>query len=101
MRRLPKNWIRISVLLIDVLIGVTVELIIHLLRGVRLNNLFKIHFTREQDSTDTLHVKIIGSALFSNFTPLKKTLNTLGQGSHIIFYFSGGYLIDHTVLVFY
>lgn len=65
-----------------------------------LNNMFKIHFTIRQESSDTLVVKIIGSALFSNFIPLKKSLTELGQGKKIIFDLAEGYLIDHTVLIF-
>jgi MFS superfamily sulfate permease-like transporter len=87
-------------LLVGVLIGVAVKLLIHLSRGVWLNNMFKIHFTIQQTNADTLLVKIIGSALFSNFIPLKKALNQLRPGKTIIFDFSEGYLIDHTVLIF-
>ena len=87
-------------LLVGVLIGVVVKLAIHLLRGVWLNNIFKIHFNIEHIGSDTIKIKIIGSALFSNFIPLKKAIYELEQGKHLIFDFSGGYLIDHTVLIF-
>ncbi|OQK15271.1 sulfate transporter [Methyloprofundus sedimenti] len=87
-------------LLAGVLIGVGVKLLIHLSRGVWWNNMFKIHFTIQQKDSDTLVIKIIGSALFSNFIPLKKALNNLDQGKTLIFDFSEGYLIDHTVLIF-
>lgn len=87
-------------LLVGVLIGIVVKLAIHLLRGVWLNNIFKIHFNIEHIGSDTIKIKIIGSALFSNFIPLKKALYELEQGKHITFDFSGGYLIDHTVLIF-
>lgn len=87
-------------LLAGVLIGVAVKLLIHLSRGVWWNNMFKIHFTIQQKDSDTLVIKIIGSALFSNFIPLKKALNNLDQGKTLIFDFSEGYLIDHTVLIF-
>jgi len=87
-------------LLVGVLIGVTVKLLIHLFRGVWVNNMFKIHFTIQQKGIDTLVIKIIGSALFSNFMPLKKALKDLDQGKKLIFDFSEGYLIDHTVLIF-
>ncbi len=92
----------ISVLATDLLIGVTlgivVKLVIDLVRGVWLSNLFKIHFTIQQQNNDTLVVKLLGSALFSNFLPLKKALAKLEPGKTIIFDFTNGYLIDHTVM---
>jgi MFS superfamily sulfate permease-like transporter len=86
-------------LLVGVLIGVAVKLVIHLMRGVWLNNMFKIHFTI-QHHNNRITVKLLGSALFSNFLPLKMALTKLEQGHTIIFDFSEGYLIDHTVLDF-
>ncbi|WP_432740826.1 SulP family inorganic anion transporter [Methylobacter sp. G7] len=87
-------------LLIGVTLGIVVKLAINLARGVWPNNLFKIHFTIQQQDNDTLTIKLLGSALFSNFLPLKKALAQLEKGKTIIFDFSGGYLIDHTVMEF-
>lgn len=87
-------------LLIGVALGIVVKLAINLTRGVWPNNLFKIHFTISQQGNDTLVVKLLGSALFSNFLPLKKALANLDQGKTVIFDFSDGYLIDHTVMEF-
>jgi MFS superfamily sulfate permease-like transporter len=87
-------------LLIGVLIGVAVKFGIHLLRGVWLNNMLKIHFGIERTGADTITVKLLGSALFSNFLPLKKALSELEGGKTLIFDFSDGYLIDHTVMEF-
>ncbi len=89
-------------LLVGVMIGVAVKFIISLLRGVWWNNIFRIHFEIEQDADpNTVHVSIIGSAMFSNFLPLKRALFALPPGKHVIIDFSGGYLIDHTVLSFF
>jgi len=87
-------------LLIGVLLGIAVKLGIHIARGVWLENMFKIHFTIEQSGTDTIVVKLLGSALFSNYLPLKKALAGLENGKTLIFDFSNGYLIDHTVMDF-
>ena len=87
-------------LLIGVALGIVVKLAIDLVRGVWLGNLFKIHFTIQQQDNDTLVVKLLGSALFSNFLPLKKALAKLEPGKTIIFDFTDGYLIDHTVMEF-
>ncbi len=87
-------------LLIGVTLGIVVKLAIDLVRGVWLGNLFKIHFTIQQQDKDTLIVKLSGSALVSNFLPLKKALARLEPGKTIIFDFTNGYLIDHTVMGF-
>jgi MFS superfamily sulfate permease-like transporter len=87
-------------LLMGVILGIIVKLAINLARGVWPNNLFKIHFTIQQQDNDTLTVKLLGSALFSNFLPLKKALARLDKGKTVIFDFSDGYLIDHTVMEF-
>ena len=86
-------------LLVGVFIGVFIKLILHLFRGVWLNNMFKIHFTIKENG-DCVTVKIIGSALFSNFLPLKKAVENIEPGKQIIFDFSEGYLIDHSIMVF-
>lgn len=87
-------------LLMGVILGIVVKLAINMARGVWPNNLFKIHFTIQQQDNDTLTVKLLGSALFSNFLPLKKALAQLDKGKTVIFDFSDGYLIDHTVMEF-
>jgi len=58
-------------LLIGVTLGIVVKLAINLARGVWPANLFKIHFTIQQQDDDTLVIKLLGSALFSNVLPLK------------------------------
>ncbi|PPK71930.1 MFS superfamily sulfate permease-like transporter [Methylobacter tundripaludum] len=87
-------------LLVGVALGIVVKLAINLVRGVWPNNLFKIHFTVQRQDNDTLVIKLLGSALFSNFLPLKKALNQLEKGKTIIFDFTDGYMIDHTVMEF-
>ncbi len=86
-------------LLVGVFFGVFVKLILHLARGVWPNNLFKIHFTVVESNHATT-VKVVGSALFSNFLPLKRAVDALEPGQHIVFDFSEAYLIDHSILVF-
>lgn len=87
-------------LLIGVIIGIIVKLGIHIVRGVWLENMFKIHFTIQYSGPDTIVVKLLGSALFSNFLPLKNALLEVDRGKTVIFDFSDGYLIDHTVMEF-
>ncbi|WP_152555612.1 hypothetical protein [Methylomarinum vadi] len=81
-----------------VTIGMAVKLGIHLARGVWPENMFRIHFDIRRPDNRTIVVKIIGSALFSNFLPLKNALAELEDGKTIVFNFTDGYLIDHTVM---
>ena len=87
-------------LLIGVALGIGAKLAIQALRGVWFNNMFKIHFDIRRPDRNTIVVKIVGSALFSNFLPLKKALAELESGKTLVFNFSDGYLIDHTVMEF-
>jgi MFS superfamily sulfate permease-like transporter len=87
-------------LLIGVALGIVAKLAITLVRGVWLKNLFQIHFTIQQPDKNILIIKLLGSALFSNFLPLKKALGNVEPGKELIFDFSEGYLIDHTVMEF-
>ncbi|TXK93893.1 sulfate transporter [Methylococcaceae bacterium HT1] len=84
---------------VGVFFGVFVKLLLHLSRGVWLNNMFKIHFTIIEQGNNVT-VKIIGSALFSNFIPLKKAVDNIEPGKNIIIDFSQGYLIDHSILIY-
>lgn len=86
-------------LLVGVFFGVFVKTLLHLSRGVWLNNMFRIHFTIKEQGNQVM-VKVIGSALFSNFLPFKKAVENIGPGKTIIFDFSKAYLIDHSILMF-
>ena len=92
----------IAVLATDLLMGVCIgmisKLLIHLVRGVWLRNLFKIYFKIEYPNQRTIVIKLTGSALFSNFLPLKKALSKLETGKTIVFNFTASYLIDYTVM---
>ena len=88
-------------LLVGVALGIVAKFLIHILRGVKLKNLFKIYFTIEQKNSETIEVHIVGSAIFSNFLALKTQLATVEKGQSIIFYLNQAYLIDHTVMEFF
>ncbi|MDD2660360.1 MAG: SulP family inorganic anion transporter [Methylococcales bacterium] len=92
----------IGVLATDLLIGVAIGIItkfaIHMFQGVRLNNLFKIHFVIERPNADTVLVQIIGAAIFSNFMALKNELVRLEKGKTVIVQLNNAYLLDHTVM---
>ena len=88
-------------LLIGVAIGIATKFAIHMLRGVRLNNLFKMHFVIDKKDPDTLVVSIVGAAIFSNFMALKNALATIESGKTVVFQLNNAYLLDHTVMEFF
>ncbi len=87
-------------LLVGVGIGILTKFVIHMLRGVRPNNLFNIHFVIEPKDAGTVVVSIVGAAIFSNFLSLKTALANLEHGKTVIFQLNNAYLIDHTVMEF-
>ncbi|MFI3137727.1 MAG: SulP family inorganic anion transporter [Methylococcaceae bacterium] len=87
-------------LLVGVVIGIFTKFTIHMLRGVRLNNLFKIHFVVEHIDDKTILVEIVGAAIFSNFIALKNALAQLESGKRVVFQLNNAYMIDHTVMEF-
>jgi MFS superfamily sulfate permease-like transporter len=87
-------------LLIGVMIGIVAKLMIHIIRGVPFDNLFKINFDLQKTNADTYILKLQGSAVFSNFLPLKKALANLETGKTVMIDLSEGFLVDHTVMEF-
>lgn len=88
-------------LLIGVAIGILTKLTIHISRGVKLKNLFKIDFDITRQNADTVLVDISGAAIFSNILALKTALDSLEPGKTIIFQLNDAYLLDHTVMEFF
>jgi MFS superfamily sulfate permease-like transporter len=87
-------------LLVGVAIGILVKLLIHVSRGVKFNNLFKIHFEIQKPDETTVWVKISGAAIFSNFMSLKDAMMTMEPGKTVIFQLNDAYLLDHSVMEF-
>jgi MFS superfamily sulfate permease-like transporter len=87
-------------LLVGVAIGIVAKFVLHLLRGVKPSNLFKLFYSIEQAAADRYIVKVEGSAVFSNFMSLKSVMAGLPEGKNILFDLADIYLIDHTVMEF-
>ena len=87
-------------LLVGVLIGIAVKLVLHVVRGVKLKNLFTMAYHVKQDEAGAYHVAISGAAVFSNFIGLKSMLPELPGQQTLIFDLSEAELIDHTVMEF-
>ncbi|MGZ4958818.1 MAG: SulP family inorganic anion transporter [Methylomonas sp.] len=87
-------------LLIGVAIGIAVELLIHISRGLKLGNVFSlVHDVRRPDA-DTHHIQISGAAVFSNLISLKSLLADFPERKVVFFDLSETDLIDHTVMEF-
>lgn len=87
-------------LLVGVFIGILAKLLIHVVRGVQFSNLVKMSYQVAQTEPGTYHVRIEGSAIFSNFIGLKSEVAELPYGQTVIFDLAEAYLIDHTVMEF-
>jgi MFS superfamily sulfate permease-like transporter len=88
-------------LLVGVAIGIVTKIVIHLIRGVKFNNLFKIDFEVKQTNTGTIVVEVSGAAIFSNMLKLKDAVMALEPGKTVIFQLNNAYLLDHTVMEFF
>jgi MFS superfamily sulfate permease-like transporter len=87
-------------LLVGVFIGIFAKLVIHLARGVSFTHLLKLSYHVEKKDPDTHHIRVQGSAIFSNFIGLKSEVADLPDGKTVIFDLSEAYLVDHTVMEF-
>jgi MFS superfamily sulfate permease-like transporter len=87
-------------LLIGVFIGVAAELIIHLIRGLKFSNIFKLAYHVKNTDPDTYHIQVSGAAVFSNFIALKSLLAEFPEKKTVYFDLTEADLIDHTVMEF-
>ncbi len=86
-------------LLIGVAIGILTKFTIHLIRGVKPSNLFKMEF-QVSSRDNTIWIDISGAAIFSNLLSLKNVLKTIEPGKSLIFQLNDAFLLDHTVMEF-
>jgi len=87
-------------LLIGVAIGILVELLIHISRGLKLANVFSLAYHVHQTNADTYHIEVSGAAVFSNFISLKSLLADFPERKTVFFDLTEADLIDHTVMEF-
>ncbi|SJM94809.1 Sulfate transporter [Crenothrix polyspora] len=88
-------------LLIGVAMGVVAKFAIHLARGIKFENLYKIHFNIDSTDADAYVVEIKDAVIFSNFLSLKNALAKLENGKSVVFLLNRTTLIDHTVMEFF
>lgn len=87
-------------LLVGVAIGIVVELLIHISRGLKLSNVFSMAYHVHQTEADTFHIEVSGAAVFSNIISLKSLAAGLPEQKTIFFDLTESELIDHTVMEF-
>jgi MFS superfamily sulfate permease-like transporter len=85
-------------LLVGVATGIVLEIILNIMSGARVNNIFKARAIVEEKAPDQLVVKVLGDALFSNYLGLKKIINDLPKGKNIVIDVTTCTVIDHTTL---
>lgn len=84
-------------LLVGVGSGIVLELLVNIIHGAKLGNLFKSHVEiHEQGNQIQLTVK--GDAVFSNFLGLKKKIYALPKGKHVNINLTNCGVIDHTTI---
>lgn len=87
-------------LLVGVAIGIVVELLIHISRGLKLSNVFSLAYHVKQTDSQTYHIAVSGAAVFSNFISLKSLLADFPEQKTVFFDLTEADLIDHTVMEF-
>lgn len=87
-------------LLVGVAIGIVVELLIHVSRGLKPGNIFSMAYHVNQTNADTYHIAVSGAAVFSNFISLKSLLADFPEKQNVFFDLTDVDLIDHTVMEF-
>lgn len=85
-------------LLLGVAFGVLIKMIIHLIKGAGLKNMFKSNVNIET-TEELIIVKINGASVFTNLIPLKNKLMELPASKKIIIDVSATLIVDHTTIV--
>jgi len=80
-------------LLIGIGVGILIKIIIHILNGVPLKNIFSAKSTIEGNK-----IRVNGAAVFSNLIGIKKQIAKFELTENVIFDVTNCKLIDHTVI---
>jgi MFS superfamily sulfate permease-like transporter len=85
-------------LLIGVTAGIATTMLLHIVHGAKLNNLFRTHCTIQEAPNHEVNVQLADAAIFSNYISLKQQLDTIPPGLIVHLDLSRTQLIDHTVM---
>ena len=88
-------------LLVGIVIGIVVKFGIHIINGAPIRSLFKSVLDIKQTSENSYLITARQSAVFSNWIPLKKKIESVCEDERITSLtldFSDTMLVDHTVM---
>jgi MFS superfamily sulfate permease-like transporter len=85
-------------LLMGVGTGIVLELIINLINGASIKNLFKSNVTVQQQS-DVYYLHVKGDLVFSNLLGFKRKFHSIPLGSNVVIDVSEARMVDHTCIV--
>lgn len=86
-------------LLVGIAAGITLELLILMVKGLPAKSIFKQGIKLQQhEDNEYLHVALSDGAVFSNYINLKKYLDSLPRQKHLVLDFSETVVVDHTVM---
>jgi MFS superfamily sulfate permease-like transporter len=86
-------------LLVGVGTGIVLELIINLVNGASIKNLFKSDITITKDNEEEYTVIVNSGLMFSNILGFKKVFASLPQGKHVTIDVSKAEIVDHTSIL--
>lgn len=86
-------------LLVGVGTGIVLELIINLVNGASIKNLFKSDITITKDNEEAYTVIVNSGLMFSNILGFKKVFASLPQGKHVTIDVSKAEIVDHTSIL--
>ncbi len=85
-------------LLVGVIGGVVLKMLLHVARGIRMRDFFSADI-QERTEGNKLTITVRGSAVFSNFLALQKSIKLAPlEVDRILIDFSGAMFVDHTTL---
>jgi len=85
-------------LLVGVATGIILELVLNIVSGAKIGNLFKSKAIVEEKNSNQFIVRVTGDALFSNYLGLKKKIVGLPKGKNVVIDLTACQVIDHTTL---
>jgi MFS superfamily sulfate permease-like transporter len=87
-------------LLIGVAAGIGVMFAIQLVHGVPIKSFFTAHLDIERNSEDSVKIRVRESAVFSNWIPLKRQIESIGlvQRNNLVIDVSDAKLVDQSLI---
>lgn len=87
-------------LLVGIAIGIGLKLVIHLYNGAPISSLFSPEVEVVEQDNDTTLIVVQGSAVFTNWIPLKRRIETIGIKNKraVVLDLSGAKIVDHSVM---